>query len=129
MAVVSSSSTAGTISHEYNGKTKHTNDNDVGHNNSDTTIDQLDREIINILIANGRDSTRTIVKKLKEKGIKISERGLGKRIARLERKKVIQGYTALVDLKKVNMLVPRLVTVKFTSPKDFVKSHVLPITY
>ena len=84
-------------------------------------IDGLDKELLNILIVHGRDSVRTITKKLAEKGIKISERGIAKRIAKLEREKVILGYTALVDLKQVNMAVPRLITVKFTSPQDFVK--------
>ena len=84
-------------------------------------IDDLDKKILNMLIANGRQSSREITKKLAEEGIKISERGLGKRIARLERKKIITGYTAIVDMKRVNMGIPRLVTVKLSSPKDFVK--------
>ena len=84
-------------------------------------MDELDREILNLLIANGRISARNIVKRLADKGIKMSERGVGKRIERLEREKVILGYTAMVDLAKVNMSVPRLVTVKFTSPRDFLQ--------
>jgi len=84
-------------------------------------MDELDREILNLLIANGRISARNIVKRLAGKGIKMSERGVGKRIERLEREKVILGYTAMVDLAKVNMSVPRLVTVKFTSPRDFLQ--------
>ena len=74
-----------------------------------------------MLIANGRQSSREITKKLGEEGFKISERGLGKRIAKLERDKIITGYTAIVDMKKVNMGIPRLVTVKLSSPKDFVQ--------
>jgi len=84
-------------------------------------LDAIDRQILNLLIANARDSTRTIVKKLAGMGIKMSERGMGKRIARLEKIGVIHGYTAMVDLKQVNMPILRLVTVKFTSPKDFVE--------
>ena len=84
-------------------------------------MDELDREILNMLIANGRISARNIVKKLADKGITMSERGIGKRIARLEREKVILGYSTMVDLQKVNMPIPRLVTVKFTSPKDFLQ--------
>ena len=84
-------------------------------------IDDLDKKILNMLIANGRQSSREITKKLGEEGIKISERGLGKRIARLERNKIITGYTAIVDMKRVNMGIPRLVTVKLSSPKDFVQ--------
>ena len=84
-------------------------------------IDDLDKKILNMLIANGRQSSREITKKLSLEGIKISERGLGKRIARLERNKVITGYTAVVDMKKVSMGVPRLVTVKLSSPVDFVQ--------
>jgi len=84
-------------------------------------IDDLDKKILNMLIANGRQSSREITKKLGEEGFKISERGLGKRIAKLERDKIITGYTAIVDMKKVNMGIPRLVTVKLSSPKDFVQ--------
>jgi len=83
-------------------------------------IDEIDRQIINLLIANARDSTRTIVKKLADMGTNMSERGIGKRIARLERLEIIHGYTTMVDLNQVNMPILRLVTVKFTSPKDFV---------
>jgi DNA-binding Lrp family transcriptional regulator len=84
-------------------------------------MDELDREILNLLIANGRISARNIVKSLAEKGIKMSERGVGKRMAKLEHDKVILGYTTMVDLEKVNMTFPRLITVKFTSPKDFLQ--------
>ena len=84
-------------------------------------IDELDRKILNMLIANGRQSNRVMVKTLAETGMRISERGLGKRIARLEMQKIITGYTAIVDMKKVNLGVPRLVTVKLSSPKNFVQ--------
>ena len=84
-------------------------------------VDELDKKILNMLIANGRQSSREITKKLALEGIRISERGLGKRIAKLERSKIITGYTAIVDMKKVNMAIPRLVTVKLSSPKDFVQ--------
>ena len=85
-----------------------------------THIDAIDRQILNLLIANARDSTRTIAKKLEDVGTSMSERGIAKRIARLERLKIIHGYTAMVDLNEVNMPILRLITVKFTSPKDFV---------
>ena len=83
-------------------------------------IDAVDRQILNLLIANARDSTRTIAKKLEDMGTNMSERGIAKRIARLERLKIIHGYTTTVDLNEVNMPILRLITVKFTSPKDFV---------
>ena len=89
-------------------------------NKKEVVIDSVDRQILNLLIANARDSTRTIVKKLADVGINMSERGIGKRITRLEKLNVIHGYTAMVDLNMVNMPILRLVTVKFTSPKDFV---------
>jgi DNA-binding Lrp family transcriptional regulator len=85
------------------------------------SLDDLDRVILNLLIANGRISARNIVKILEEKGIKISERGVGKRMEKLEHEKVILGYTTMVDLQKVNMATTRLVTVKFTSPKDYLQ--------
>ena len=92
----------------------------VSHRKNDAVIDAIDRQILNMLIANARDSARTIVKKLSDVGIEMSERGIGKRITRLERLGVIHGYTTLVDLNQVNMPILRLITVKFTSPKDFV---------
>ena len=48
-------------------------------------IDELDRKILNMLIADGRQSNRVITRKIVEEGTRISERGLGKRIAKLER--------------------------------------------
>jgi len=86
-----------------------------------TMIDELDRKILNMLIADGRQSNRVITRKLTEEGTRISERGLGKRIARLERQKIITGYTAMVDMKKVDMSVPRLIIIKLSSPKNFVE--------
>jgi len=83
-------------------------------------IDVIDRQILNLLIANARDSTRTIVKKLAGMGTEMSERGVGKRITRLEKLEIIHGYTTMVDLNQVNMPILRLITVKFSSPKDFV---------
>ena len=83
-------------------------------------IDVIDRQILKLLIANARDSTRKIVKKLEDLGTEMSERGVGKRIARLEKLGIIHGYTTMVDLNQVNMPILRLITVKFTSPKDFV---------
>lgn len=66
-------------------------------------IDEIDKQILNLLIANARDSTRTIVQKLADIGTKMSERGIGKRIAKLEKLGVIHGYTTMVDLNQVNM--------------------------
>ena len=92
----------------------------ISHRKNDVVLDAVDRQILNMLIANARDSARTIAKRLSDIGIDMSERGIGKRIARLERLGVIHGYTTTVDLNQVNMPILRLVTVKFTSPKDFV---------
>jgi len=85
-------------------------------------IDELDRKILNMLIADGRQSNRVITRKLAEEEIRISERGLGKRVARLERRGIITGYTAIVDMKKVDMGVPRLITVKLSSPKKLCRT-------
>ena len=92
----------------------------VSQKKNEGVIDAVDRQILNLLISNARDSARKIAKKLSDVGIDMSERGIGKRIARLERLGVIHGYTNTVDLNQVNMSILRLVTVKFTSPKNFV---------
>lgn len=39
-------------------------------------VDDIDREIITILISNGRISALNIVKRLAENGVKMSERGI-----------------------------------------------------
>ena len=77
-------------------------------NQRNIIIDEIDKQILNLLIANARDSTRTIVKKMADIGTNMSERGIGKRIARLERLGVIHGYTTMVDLNQVNMPILRL---------------------
>ena len=92
----------------------------MSQKNKEIMVDAVDRQILNLLISNARDSARTIAKKLSDIGIEMSERGIGKRIARMERLGIIHGYTTMVDLNQVNMPILRLVTVKFTSPKDFV---------
>ena len=86
----------------------------------EVTVDAIDRQILNLLIANARDSTRTIASKLAGMGTKMSERGIGKRIARLAKMGISYGYTTMVDLNQVNMSILRLITIKFTSSKDFV---------
>ena len=93
----------------------------LSQSKKDAVIDAIDKQILNLLIANARDSARTLTRKLAEMGTEMSERGIAKRIARLEKLGVIHGYTTMVDLNQVNMSILRLVTVKFTSPKDFVK--------
>ena len=40
------------------------------------TIDAIDRQILNLLVTNARDSTRTIAKKLAGVGTNMSERGV-----------------------------------------------------
>ncbi len=57
-------------------------------------IDALDRQILNLLIANARDSTRTIVKKLKGMGTEMSERGVGKELPDL---KNLESFTVILQ--------------------------------
>lgn len=84
-------------------------------------IDELDRKILNMLIADCRQPNRVMVNTLADEGHRISQRGLGKRISRLKKKGIITGFTTMVDMKKVDMGVPRLVTIKLSSPKNFVE--------
>ena len=86
------------------------------------TIDAIDKQILNLLIANARDSTRTIVKKLAGMGTNMSERGVGKRITRLEKLGIIHGYTVMVDLNQKNPPLNELLNT-FERYLKMIKTH------
>jgi Lrp/AsnC family transcriptional regulator, leucine-responsive regulatory protein len=58
----------------------------------DFHLDEIDRQIINLLVANGRRSVSDIAIQ-----VKLSPAPVSRRIDRLERLGVISGYTALID--------------------------------
>jgi Lrp/AsnC family transcriptional regulator for asnA, asnC and gidA len=61
-------------------------------------LDELDRNILNLLSVDSRLSYREIAKKLK-----VSHANISSRIRRLEDKKVIRGYTIVLDPEVMNL--------------------------
>ena len=59
---------------------------------TDFHLDEIDRQIIRLLVANGRRSASDIAAR-----VKLSPAPVSRRIDRLERLGVISGYTALID--------------------------------
>ena len=68
----------------------------VGGSRAKAEIDKTDLEILKLLVPNARIQTTEIAKKLK-----LSERAIAYRIKLLEKKEVILGYRALLDLAKL----------------------------
>jgi Lrp/AsnC family leucine-responsive transcriptional regulator len=62
-----------------------------------TKIDDRDRQILNLLQQDANQTTKQIAVK-----IKLSQTAVYERIKRLEREKIITGYTALLDYEKVD---------------------------
>ncbi|MDR3783122.1 MAG: AsnC family transcriptional regulator [Candidatus Nitrosotalea sp.] len=61
-----------------------------------TAIDAIDRRIIELLMENARTPSRQIAKKLRSEGHDIQDRAVAYRIERLEKRKIITGYEAIL---------------------------------
>lgn len=61
-----------------------------------TAIDVIDRRIIELLMENARTPSRQIAKKLRSEGHDIQDRAVAYRIERLEKRKIITGYEAIL---------------------------------
>lgn len=81
-------------------------------------LDELDRKIINSLIRDSRKSSREIAKELG-----VSHQTILSRTKALEKKEIVQGYTAMVSLKKIGYPVKMLYLVECgqLSPEDMEK--------
>ncbi|MBL7054806.1 Lrp/AsnC family transcriptional regulator [Candidatus Woesearchaeota archaeon] len=77
-------------------------------------IDNLDKEIIRILIDDSRLSYRRIAKKLK-----VSAATIINRVKRLEKEKIIKGYTAKVDYEKLGYDIDVLIEIKISKGNLF----------
>lgn len=75
-------------------------------------IDDKDRKIIDCLIDNSRQSFREISKKLGVSTVTVM-----KRARRLEKEKVLGGYTALVDYEKLGYDIDVMINIKVAHGK------------
>jgi DNA-binding Lrp family transcriptional regulator len=76
-------------------------------NKKSLQLDDLDKRIVNSLVQNSRKSSREIAKELG-----VSHQTVLARLKALEKDEVIQGYTAMVSLKKIGYPVKMLYLVE-----------------
>jgi Lrp/AsnC family transcriptional regulator, leucine-responsive regulatory protein len=77
-------------------------------------LDPIDKGILALLGKNGRLTGHRISKELSEKNISLTDRAVLQRIGRLEKRKIIQGYTttlnpAIVAEKSPSNSFPQLI--------------------
>ena len=61
-----------------------------------TAVDAIDRRIIELLMENARTPSRQIAKRLRNEAHDIQDRAVAYRIERLEKRKIITGYQAIL---------------------------------
>jgi DNA-binding Lrp family transcriptional regulator len=83
-------------------------------NNKKVEIDNIDKELINILIDNSRLSYRQIAKKAK-----VSVATVMHRVNRLNKQGVIKKYSTIIDLEKLNYDVHVIISVRVSKGKLF----------
>ncbi|MFI0352622.1 Lrp/AsnC family transcriptional regulator [Actinomadura sp. 9N407] len=76
-------------------------------------VDSLDRQILDLLIENGRRSVRDIAAR-----VRLSPSPVKRRIERLERLGVIVGYTALVDEDRLGDTIEAFAEVRYSGSTD-----------
>jgi DNA-binding Lrp family transcriptional regulator len=91
-------------------------------------LDKTDKLILEMLNKNARAPSKDIANKLKSIGIDITDRGVRKRIERLEGKGIIRGYTAVLAEEKLtdhlDLILLRLKATKdFSSTLERLKEH------
>jgi Lrp/AsnC family leucine-responsive transcriptional regulator len=80
-------------------------------------LDELDFRIVSLLVENGRASYAAI-----GSDVGLSAHGAADRVRRLQRKGIIRGYTAVVDLKGIGRALDAVVDVRMlpaTVPETF----------
>jgi len=96
-----------------------------------STLDEVDRKIIDILNKNARTSSKEIAAELRNSGVDVSDRTIRKRIERLERNGIIKGYKAVLSSVSstdefealfVKLKITRSVDSILESIKNFVKT-------
>jgi Lrp/AsnC family transcriptional regulator, leucine-responsive regulatory protein len=96
-----------------------------------STLDEVDRKIIDILNKNARTSSKEIAAELRNSGVDVSDRTIRKRIERLEKNGIIKGYKAVLsnvsstdefEALFVKLKITRSVDSILESIKNFVKT-------
>ena len=96
-----------------------------------STLDEVDRKIIDILNKNARTSSKDIAAELRNSGVDVSDRTIRKRIERLEKNGIIKGYKAVLSSVSstdefealfVKLKIIRSVDSILESIKNFVKT-------
>ena len=85
-------------------------------------LDQIDRVILLHLGRNARISSQEIAKTLKGMDFTITDRAIRQRLARLEKNKVILGYSAILNPDVVSEKINRTILVKFKFSKTLQES-------
>lgn len=78
-----------------------------------TEIDEIDKKILTLLSQNGRSHYKDIAKKVRLKPPSVIER-----IKKLESGKIIKGYTALINEKKLGVDITGFIGVNIDHPKN-----------
>lgn len=82
-------------------------------------LDDIDKEILRYLRANGREKANAIADRLKTTaGVTISGGAVRRRVARLEEEDVIAGYTVVVNHEKVDRSIEAYVELTFEGKAD-----------
>lgn len=61
-----------------------------------TSVDEIDRRILELLMENARTPARQIAIRLRNEGHDLQDRAVAYRIARLEKKQIIKGYETIL---------------------------------
>lgn len=85
------------------------------------TVDETDRMILGELRTNGRASSKQLADVLGQQGVVLTSRAVRRRIQRMERDKVILGYSVLADLERLLPVERRILLIKFKTSPAFVK--------
>lgn len=89
-----------------------------------TSVDVIDRRIIELLMENARTPSRQIAKKLRDEGHDIQDRAVAYRIERLEKKKIITGYEAMLRKLLVEDFEALYIKFKTTKPSDVLSEEI-----
>jgi DNA-binding Lrp family transcriptional regulator len=83
-----------------------------------TAVDAIDRRIIELLMENARIPSRQIAKRLRNEGHDIQDRAVAYRIERLEKRKIITGYEAILRKLLVEDFEALYLKFKTNRPSD-----------
>lgn len=87
-------------------------------------VDVIDRRIIELLMENARTPSRQIAKKLRNEGHDIQDRAVAYRIERLEKRKIITGYEAILRKLLVEDFEALYLKFKTTKSSDVLSEEI-----